>query len=547
MAMHPARVSERKLSVDTSSDKTDTRRSSLALLQPTAPTAPHMPPAARLSVSRLQAKRSEVQLWEFDPEKQYRFHNPSQQDLTKPEELEACVVEQQELDRLASLHPLPTKKYGSCTRFLRWNFFSVYRKLFSIVLLINLANMVIFLFTTFYPKKRPRRSYETAATAASANFCAAILFRNEHVINFLFETICTIARPMPMCIKRHLAKIYSYGGMHSGCGIAGTMWYIIFCAMLVDQYTSSGANQTALAATTGLTLMLFALILIFAHPKMRARMHNQFEATHRFAGWAAIACLWAQTLVLVKTGSDDQHISFGMQVIRTPSFWFLTIITCLIIYPWTRLRLRRVQTEVLSQHAVRLHFDYTNLRSCEGIRLTDSPLQETHSFACIPYNPRDGRKGFSVIVSKAGDWTKKIIDNPPSHIYVKGAPVLGMMRIALVFKKVLVVTTGSGIGPCLSILNVYPEFPVRVLWSARKPFETYGSEVVRAVYGADPNAVMVDSKKTGRGNVVALAYSMYKESGSEAVVVMSNPAVTKKVVYGLEARGVPAFGPIFDS
>jgi hypothetical protein len=33
----------------------------------------------------------------------------------------------------------------------------------------------------------------------------------------------------------------------------------------------------------------------------------------------------------------------------------------------------------------------------------------------------------------------------------------------------------------------------------------------------------------------------------EAVVVISNQKVTKKVVYGLETRGVPAYGAIFDS
>jgi hypothetical protein len=34
---------------------------------------------------------------------------------------------------------------------------------------------------------------------------------------------------------------------------------------------------------------------------------------------------------------------------------------------------------------------------------------------------------------------------------------------------------------------------------------------------------------------------------AEAVVVISNQRVTKKVVYGLEARGMPAYGAIFDS
>jgi hypothetical protein len=35
--------------------------------------------------------------------------------------------------------------------------------------------------------------------------------------------------------------------------------------------------------------------------------------------------------------------------------------------------------------------------------------------------------------------------------------------------------------------------------------------------------------------------------GCEGVVVISNQRVTKKVVYGLESRGVAAYGAIFDS
>jgi len=40
---------------------------------------------------------------------------------------------------------------------------------------------------------------------------------------------------------------------------------------------------------------------------------------------------------------------------------------------------------------------------------------------------------------------------------------------------------------------------------------------------------------------------MLAESDCEAAVVISNPTVTKRVVYGLETRGIPAFGAIFDS
>jgi hypothetical protein len=44
-----------------------------------------------------------------------------------------------------------------------------------------------------------------------------------------------------------------------------------------------------------------------------------------------------------------------------------------------------------------------------------------------------------------------------------------------------------------------------------------------------------------------LAYAAYLESEAEAVVCISNSKVTWQVVHGLEKRGIPAFGPIWDS
>ena len=67
------------------------------------------------------------------------------------------------------------------------------------------------------------------------------------------------------------------------------------------------------------------------------------------------------------------------------------------------------------------------------------------------------------------------------------------------------------------------------------------------VLKADPNAVIIDTRTSGRPNMVQITYQLYIESGAEAVFVISNPKLTKKLVYAMESRGVPAFGPIWDS
>jgi len=142
-----------------------------------------------------------------------------------------------------------------------------------------------------------------------------------------------------------------------------------------------------------------------------------------------------------------------------------------------------------------------------------------------------------------------MIEQQPTKLWVKGAPAYGVLRMAVIFKRFVVVTTGSGIGPCLSLLQARPDLVgrVRVLWSTPNPLQTYGQGVIDAVIRADPAAVIINTRTSGRPDMVALTYGLYKDSNAEAVVCISNPKVTRKVVYGMETRGIPAYGPIFDS
>lgn len=273
--------------------------------------------------------------------------------------------------------------------------------------------------------------------------------------------------------------------------------------------------------------------------------HDQWELSHRIAGWTSIGLVWTQTIIIVVARTNSASHSVGRTLIKTPTFWFLIVITGCLIYPWLRLRRRSFTPQKLSDHAVRLHFNDRDLPTCVGYRLSENPLVENHGFATIPN--ADGQPGYSIVVSNAGDWTKKLINNPPSHIWTRGAPTIGVMRIASLFRPIIVIATGSGIGPCLSFLQVHPRYPMRIIWSARCPEKTYGSEIIKAVLKADRRAIIIDTKLTGHPNLPALAYALYEGIRAEAVVIISNPAVTKKVVFEMESRRVPAFGAIFDS
>lgn len=112
----------------------------------------------------------------------------------------------------------------------------------------------------------------------------------------------------------------------------------------------------------------------------------------------------------------------------------------------------------------------------------------------------------------------------------------------------VIVATGSGIGPVLSLLKGVPNMRnVRILWSTKDPLAHYGQGVIDDVLATDPNAVIINTTICKRPDLLEQAHSMYVDSGAEAVFVISNPHVTRKTIYGLESRGVPAFAPIFDS
>ncbi|EFQ32393.1 tat pathway signal sequence [Colletotrichum graminicola] len=487
---------------------------------------------------------------------------------------------------------VPSKKGTRTYRYLRWNFGSVYRRIFTLAFIGNMAALVLVVVRSLLGGPSSRLTPGTCATAVSANLLAALFIRNEHTVNAMFKVFVLFpAARTPLAIRRALAKVYSYGGIHSGCGVASFFWFVAFLVVITGDFANPNAVRAYILLDSYLICALLAAIIGFAHPRARVLLHNWFEGTHRFLGWSVILLFWALVMMLAEDSSSNSAaaVPYAAALVATPSFWMLIAITLLVAYPWTRLRLRDVEAEAMSDHVVKLNFDYADVHYGQAVRLTDAPLRETHAFAVIP-NPaaprtaddvekarqglsNAGKKGFSVLVSNAGDWTDKIIRNPPKKMWTRGVPQYGVLRVASLFEPCIVVATGSGIGPCLSLFVQKPDHPVRIVWSTQRPAETYGQAVIDTLYRADPDAVIIDTKKTGRPDLVAITYRIWETSRRralglaqneggvaaaaaavakntgpcEAVVIISNQKVTRKVVYGLESRGIPAYGAIFDS
>ncbi|KAF2273080.1 uncharacterized protein EI97DRAFT_384275 [Westerdykella ornata] len=506
-------------------------------------------------------------------------------------------------------HVSPPKRYKCLLRKLRYTLFNVYRRIFSVIFLANITGAVLVL-------REPIDSISLSnlATWSSTNFLVAILIRQDFAINLLFRSAWLVPWSVPLRLRHMVARVYSYGGIHSGAAVAGTMWFLVFTALLTTRFLDAGLYTLPVVVVTWAIVMLLTILLLLAMPQVRFAHHDAFELSHRFLGWASIALFWVQLVLLTKheaqlssspTSSSSSSISsFPTLLVRQPTFLNLVAITILLVYPWLRLRKWTFHAEKLSSHAVRLHFTHPVHRfSC--LSVSDAPWREWHPFATFPdtgeeeeevcedgkqdgaaAGARTRRRGASIIVSAAGDWTKALIRSVPDRktcscatttspttfphhlptisLYTRGHPRAGVLSLTTLFPRIVLFTTGSGIGPSLSsLLDRPPGQSARLIWSTRAPRETFGAAIMRDVRAVDPGAIILDTSSSATAplapssffspatlsptQLIRLCETVAAEVGAEAVFVLSNKALTRRLVSGLEQRRVRAYGPIWDS
>ncbi|MEU5316274.1 hypothetical protein AB0G67_06055 [Streptomyces sp. NPDC021056] len=385
-----------------------------------------------------------------------------------------------------------------------------YNRLAALVLTANL----VFLYMSWTPSAR------TMGHAALADLALAILVRQQYVINLLFKLATRAPTSWPLKIRWTLGKVYHFGGLHVGGALAGASWFLALTVTTTDaQLRAVGWTLTA----------LLALIIATALPPFRSRHHDHFEKIHRFGGWTALALFWTHTL-LAAPGPVEVAV--------------LSVVTFSVALPWLRLRKVDVRVERPSPHVVLARFDHGETPFAgSSTAISRSPLKEWHSFANVP---APGEPGFRLTISRAGDWTGAFIDDLPDRLWVKGITTAGVANIETLFTKVVYVATGSGIGPCLPHL-LAAEVPSRLVWATRDPRTTYGDALVDEILAVQPHALIWDTSRDGKPDMVRLAYAAYRDFGAEAVICISNKKLTWQVVHGLEQRGIPAYGAIWDS
>lgn len=440
--------------------------------------------------------------------------------------------------------PVPDKVLSKKARGLKFRVAIIYRRLFSVVGLLNIAAAIALVLTDL------QRAW--LSNMVAINLLLAVIMRQEFLVNTLYEIFVNVPTSWPLWFRVRCAKIYHFGGIHSGAAVASALWLLaanisdIVCNGETNCNASWGPQSAATKAISWILTGLYVVNLTMAYPAIRRKYHNNFEHVHRFVGWTMLGLFWAQ--IVCSTNDTRGDKSLGDALLVTPPIWMLVVATLSIAQSWFWLRKVPVKSERLSDHAVRLHFNYTVPTNGAFARLSTTPLTEWHSFATIaaPEAVNGYPRGYSMVVSNAGDWTRKIIANPPEKIWVRGVPTAGVMRIATLFKRMVLIGTGSGIGPLLGHIQQNPA-DIQLIWSTPNPEKTFGEDMCNTIRRRIPGAIIHNTKILGRPDLVKMAYNTAKAHNAEAVVIIANEKITKKVVYGLESRGINAFGAIWDS
>ena len=361
------------------------------------------------------------------------------------------------------------------------------------------------------------------------NFSLALFMRQQYVVNFLFKIFTAVPHSLPLWLRRMCGKVYHFGGIHVGAYFCGSLWLAYTCFLLRQD-----AQLQVLFYLIALHVLVLLAVMVVALPSLRAKRHNLFERVARYGNWLALLLLWGETYVFWQArGSLDWHIPVALGLLS----WHTAL-------PWLRLRKVKVDITTPSRHVALARFDYgVTPFAGSSTDISLNPLWEWHSFANVP-SPQC--KGFRLTISRAGDWTGRFIDKRPTHVWVKGVPTAGVGNIEKLFRRVLWVATGSGVGPCLPHL-LSQKVPAHLVWATRQPRATYGDDLVDEILTVQPQALIWNTTAAGKPDLVALAWQEYQRCRAEAVICIANKQVTWQVVYELECLGVPTFGAIWDS
>ncbi|XP_019168670.1 PREDICTED: uncharacterized protein LOC109164606 [Ipomoea nil] len=417
--------------------------------------------------------------------------------------------------------------------------FTVYKRLFVVSFAVNITLLILAATENFgYARQRP-------ALFSIGNILALTLCRSEAVLRVVFwlAVNCLGWSWVPLRLKTMTTSLLqSLGGIHSSCGISAVAW-LIFALVLTLKHRENTSPEIIGIASAILSLLVLSCMAAF--PLVRHLHHNIFERTHRFAGWSALALLWAFIILTISYDPTTESYSkeIGSRLIKQQEFWLTVAITILIILPWITVRRVPVRLSSPSGHASIIKFSGGIKAGILG-RISPSPFSEWHAFGIIS----DGKDEHMMLAGAVGDFTKSLVSNPPSHLWVRQVHFAGLPYLTNMYDRVLLVATGSGICVFLSFLLQPCSAEVCLLWVTKGVEQNFGKEIKGMLSGHPKEKVIIhDTAVLGRPNVSQMSVDAAKRWGAEVVIVTSNPEGSRDVVDACKDAGIAAFGPIWDS
>ncbi|XP_049369665.1 adenylate-forming reductase 06235-like [Solanum verrucosum] len=418
--------------------------------------------------------------------------------------------------------------------------FTVYKRLFALSLVLNITFLIL-ASTGNFPYARKK-----AVLFSIGNIFALTLCRSEAFLRVVFwlAVNCLGWSWIPIRIKTIVTSLLqSLGGIHSGCAISSIAWLVY---ALIQTLKDKENTSPEIVGVAFAILSLLFLSSLAAFPLVRHLHHNFFERIHRFVGWIALALLWIFITLTVSYNPETKsynNAEIGSKLIKQQEFLFTLAITVLIILPWITVRRVPVKVTSPSGHATIIKFEGGVKAGILG-RISPSPLSEWHAFGFIS----DGKAEHMMLAGAVGDFTKTLVSNPPSHLWVRQVHFAGLPYLVNMYNRVLVVATGSGICVFLSFLLQPSAANVCFLWVTKGVEQNFGKEIKEMLSGHPKEKVIIhDTALLGRPNVSEMSVDVARKWGAEVVIVTSNPEGSRDVVNACKKSGIPACGPIWDS
>ena len=399
------------------------------------------------------------------------------------------------------------------------------------MLAVNLVVLVV------HVRHHDWRIADGSAMAAFAdltlvNVAVAVVVRQQAVLNVLYGLAGRGSPAWPLWIRWSISKVHHVGGIHAGSAIAGTGWMWAFAgAAAVTRLRHPGlVSPTTLGLAVAIAVVL-AVVTACAAPPVRARAHDVFEQTHRWGGWTALALFWALTIELAIDGRGDATL---IDALATDwHVWVLAVLTACIVWPWLRLRRVPITVHRPSSHVAVVELDYgVRPAYSSGVGISRTPLGGWHAFATIATPGRPGT-GWSSPVPVTGPALHRRPAEPRVGARHAGVGADGEDRQPLLAGGVRRDRQRHRTDPRA---GAGQPGPVPAWCGRRRSRRTYGDALVDEVAAIQPDAVIWDTTRQGKPDLLGWPSTPAPTSAPRRDRV-SNKATTLRLVEDLERRG----------